>query len=143
GACAWAFDGWAGSKSRVRQRPPDFFLPVAESLSQWQHDPSAGALFGDRPDFVPPRALLADEIHLYSHVQGAQIGYTLRRLLARCELNARPGDPRPARPLAVGMSATLGEPSAVWGQLTGRGDVPEITPCRGPGPNRESAELRE
>jgi hypothetical protein len=110
-ACPWAFDGWAGSRSRVQRHPPDFFLPVAESLSQWLHDPSAGSLFGDRPEFLRPRAILADEIHLYSHIQGAQIGYALRRLFARCELNARPGDVRPPRPLAVGMSATFGEPS--------------------------------
>ncbi|MFO0822558.1 MAG: DEAD/DEAH box helicase [Gemmataceae bacterium] len=141
--CTWTFDGWAGSKVRVQNQPPDFFLPVAESLSQWQHDPDAGSLFGDKPDFLPPRALLADEIHLYSHIQGAQIGYTLRRLLARCALNARANDVRPSRPLAVGMSATLGQPSAVWGQLANRSNVPEIAPRRTPGPNGESCELIE
>ncbi len=129
-ACPWAFGGWAGSKQRVQKVPPDFFLPVAESLSQWLHDPYAGSLFGDRPEFVPPRSLLADEIHLYSHIQGAQVGYVVRRLLAGCEVNARPGDARPARPLAVGMSATLGEPATVWGHLTGRAGVIEITPDR-------------
>src|SRR5262249_28194135 len=83
--------------------------------------------FGDR-DFLPPRSLLADEIHLYAHIQGAQIGYALRRLLARAELNARPDDVRPARPLAIGMSATLGQPAEVWKKLTGATAVLAIAP---------------
>lgn len=124
-ACGWSFAGWAGSKRTVRQHPPDFFLPVTESLHQWLHDPAAGRLFGDRDGFLPPRALVADEVHLYSHIQGAQVGYALRRLLARAELNARFGE---ARPLAVGMSATLGRPAEAWGRLIGRTEVGEIAP---------------
>src|SRR5262249_38122509 len=133
--CGWAFAGWAGSKQKVRNAPPDFFLPVTESLHQWLHDPGAGKLFGDR-DFLPPRALLADEIHLYSHIQGAQIGFTLRRMLARAELNAPAGETRPARPLAIGMSATLGRPEEVWGLLAGRAKVERIAP-------REPEEMTE
>jgi hypothetical protein len=121
--CNWAFDGWVGSKEGLVARPPDFFLPVTESLHQWLHDPKYGPLFGDMPSFVPPRALLADEIHLYAHIHGAQVGYALRRVLARAGLNSGTGGPPP---LAVGMSATLGDPAVVWGQLAGRDGVREI-----------------
>ena len=122
--CAWHFDGWVGSKEALRQRPPDFFLPVTESLHQWQQNPAYGVLFGDLAPYRPPRAILADEIHLYTHVHGAQVGYALRRALARSALNA-PDEPSP---LAIGMSATLGDPARVWAELIGRDPVLEIRP---------------
>lgn len=124
--CPWHFDGWIGSKEALRQRPPDFFLPVTESLHQWQQNPAYGVLFGDLAPYRPPRAILADEIHLYTHVHGAQVGYALRRALARSALNA-PDDPSP---LAIGMSATLGDPARVWAELIGRVPVLEIRPER-------------
>lgn len=130
-ACGWGYRGWVGTKEGVQNRPPDFFLPVTESVHQWLRDPDAGRVFGDAAAVPGPRAAVADEIHLYSHTHGAQVGFALRRLLARCELNARRthGDRR--RPLAVGMSATLGQPARVWGQLSGRAAVTEITPAGG------------
>jgi hypothetical protein len=122
--CGWRFAGWVGSKSGLRRIPPDFFLVVTESLHQWQQDSTAGRLFGDHAGFLPPRAVLADEIHLYSHIAGMQVGYALRRLLARVAVNA------PARlpALAIGMSATLGRPAEVWNALIGRNDAREIRP---------------
>ena len=99
-----------GSKVALRKNPPALFLPTTDLLHQWLHDARYGRLFGDDPAFVPPRAVLADEIHLYAHVHGAQVGYTLRRLAARAELNR--GDTMPM--LAIGMSATLGNPTAAW-----------------------------
>jgi ATP-dependent helicase YprA (DUF1998 family) len=126
--CGWRFGGFLGSKRNLAERPPDFFLPVTESLHQWLHRPDYFRLFGDAPGFAPPRALMADEIHLYSHIQGAQVGYTFRRLLARAELNARRAAPGAPSSIAIGMSATLGEPPAVWGALSGRRDVGEIRP---------------
>jgi hypothetical protein len=128
-ACAWNFDGWVGTKEALGQRPPDFFLPVTESLHQWMHNPETGALFGDGTRAAPPRALLADEIHLYSHIHGVQIGYALRRFLARAWSNALRRDAAAPRPLAIGTSATLGEPAEVWGALSGRPSaVKQITP---------------
>jgi hypothetical protein len=109
-ACGWQFDGWIGTKRALRATPPSLFLPTTESLHQWLNDNRYGALFGDGG--VGPRCILADEIHLYTHIQGAQIGYGLRRLLGRCALNAD-------APIAVGMSATLGRPAHVWHQLVG------------------------
>jgi hypothetical protein len=109
-SCCWHFDGWIGTKQGLRATPPSLFLPTTESLHQWLNDSRYGPLFGDGG--VGPRCILADEIHLYTHIQGAQIGYGLRRLLGRCALNAD-------APIAVGMSATLGRPAHVWQQLVG------------------------
>ena len=134
-ACDWSFAGWIGSKRKLRKSPPDFFLPVTESLHQWQHDPLAGRLFGDDPAFAAPRAVLADEVHLYSHIAGMQVGYALRRLLARARLNGS------ARPLAVGMSATLSNAPAVWAALTGRDPVRRIEPE--PGEREDAPKGRE
>jgi hypothetical protein len=120
----WRYDGWIGSKAKLRQSPPSLFLPTTDSLHQWLHDPRYGALFGDSPDFAAPRALLADEIHLYTHIHGAQVGMTLRRLAARAETNA--GDGRSL--VSIGMSATISEPGEAWGRLIGRDDVRIIRP---------------
>src|SRR3546814_7084557 len=84
-----------------------------------------GRLFGDDPGFAPPRAVLADEIHLYSHVHGAQVGYTLRRLAARAETNGDGATPM----LAIGMSATLGDPAEAWRRLVGRDEVFLLAPA--------------
>jgi hypothetical protein len=118
-SCGWQFDGWIGSKKGLCATPPSLFLPTTESLHQWQHDPRYGALFGDGG--TPPRAVLADEIHLYTHIHGAQIGYALRRLLVRAEING-------GRCLAIGMSATLGRPAEVWRELVGGEVATTITP---------------
>jgi hypothetical protein len=126
--CRWSYAGWVGTKNGLRARPPHFFLPVTESLHQWLMHPPCGRVFGDDAAFAPPRAVLADEIHLYSHAHGAQVGYALRRLLARAALNTGlPGRER-VRPLAIGMSATLGAPGRVWGTLVGRPKVAVIRP---------------
>jgi hypothetical protein len=122
--CDWAYHGWIGSKSKLREMPPSLFLPTTDSLHQWLHDSRYGRLFGDDPNFAPPRAVLADEIHLYTHVHGAQVGLALQRLTARAALN---GDV--AKPIiAIGMSATLGDPAAAWGRLIGRDNICLITP---------------
>ncbi|TFW44224.1 DEAD/DEAH box helicase [Pseudomonas fluorescens] len=117
--CDWGYSGWIGSKQGLIETPPALFLPTTESLHQWLGDPRYGSLFGDHPEHAPPRALLADEIHLYSHIHGAQIGYALRRLLARAEANG-------GKCLAIGMSATLGEPTEVWRTLAGGNAVTAI-----------------
>jgi hypothetical protein len=127
-ACGWRFDGWVGTKNGLRATPPDFFLVVTESLHQWLQDPEAGRLFGDDSGFPPPRALVADEIHLYAHIAGMQVGYALRRLLARAAINVSNRPPA----LAVGMSATLGRPAEVWNSLIGRTDAVEIRPSEDP-----------
>ncbi|MCY1646663.1 AAA domain-containing protein [Caulobacter sp. SL161] len=115
-ACSWGYKGWVGSKQGLRDTPPALFLPTTDSLHQWMHNASYGRIFGDDPEFAPPRAVLADEIHLYSHIHGAQVGFALRRLAARVAANAKDGRPL----LAIGMSATLGDPAKAWERLVDR-----------------------
>ncbi|MGV3524208.1 MAG: AAA domain-containing protein [Candidatus Sericytochromatia bacterium] len=112
--CTWDFKAWIGSKAKLRTSPPAFFLPVTESLHQWMQDPQYNCLFGYE-NSPAPRAILADEIHLYSQIHGAQVGYTLQRLRHRIAL----AHPDGTLPLALGMSATLGKPQQMWGQLIG------------------------
>ena len=126
GHCDWSFGGWVGSKEGLRADPPALFLPTTDSLHQWMHDDRYGRIFGDDDGFAPPRTLLADEIHLYSHIHGAQVGYTLRRLAARAELNLDHHRPM----VAIGMSATLGDPADAWGCLLNRQHVKTLTPTR-------------
>lgn len=121
--CGWSFRGWVGSQRRIAEKPPTFLLMVTESLHGWMQDPRYGGVFGDCA-VPPPRALLADEIHLYALTHGANVGYALRRLSARAHTNAKDGHP----PLAIGMSATLGRPDRIWGELSGRQDVVELAP---------------
>lgn len=120
----WRFDGWIGSKEAIWSKPPAIFLPTTDSLHQWMHDQRAGRLFGDDPAFAPPRALLADEIHLYTHIHGAQVALALRRLAARAQFN----DPKQQDVVAIGMSATLGDPAKAWGRLIGRSEVEVVRP---------------
>ncbi|WP_083850004.1 AAA domain-containing protein [Bradyrhizobium cosmicum] len=120
----WRFDGWIGSKEKLRSQPPTFFLPTTDSLHQWMHDVRAGKIFGDGPHFASPRAILADEIHLYTHIHGAQVGVALRRVAARSKVN----DPLKRDVIAIGMSATMGNPSRAWGRLIGRDEVTVIRP---------------
>ncbi len=122
-ACGWHFDGWVGSKLGLTRAPPAFFLPTTDSLHQWLHNPLYGALFGDDPRFAAPRAVLADEIHLFAHIHGAQVGHALRRLIHRARTNNSG-----IEPVAVGMSATLGDPATAWGRLIGKPDVKAIRP---------------
>lgn len=110
--CGWTFNHWVATKDRILESPPTFFLPVTESLHQWMQNPKYGRIFGDDPGYSAPRAVVADEIHLYTHVHGAQVGFSLRRLLARIRINGR-------NPLAIGMSATLSEAPRVWEALSG------------------------
>jgi hypothetical protein len=120
----WRFDGWIGSKAQLRKRPPALFLPTTDSLHQWLHDPRYGALFGDDTCFAPPRALLADEIHLYTHIHGAQVGMALRRLAARAVTAGGAEQPM----VAIGMSATISDPAEAWGRLIGRSEVAIVRP---------------
>lgn len=111
--CGWSFAGWVGTKTAIRAEAPSIFLMVTESLHQWMQKPAYGGVFGDEGGRPPPRAVLADEIHLYSHQAGAQVGWMLRRLIQRLRTNGE------ARPIAIGMSATLGDPRAIWSALSG------------------------
>ncbi len=129
GRCGWAFGGWAGTKRTIRTQPPTFFLPTMDSLHQWMQDPSAARIFGDLSP-SSPRALLADEIHLYAYVHGAQVGYAMRRFLER----SRGKGPERQSCLAIGMSATLGDPARAFARLVGRQGVRTVRPDSGETP---------
>ncbi|MES3100518.1 AAA domain-containing protein [Sphingomonas faeni] len=135
--CGWQYDGWIGSKEKLREQPPTFFLPTTDSLHQWMHDHRAGRIFGDDEGYAPPRALVADEIHLYTHVHGAQVGLTFQRLAARSQVN----DPKRWPMIAIGMSATIGDPAKAWRRLIGRDDVAVVAPA--PEDARKSPRGRE
>ena len=121
--CSWHFNGWIGTKDGLIARPPTFFLPTMDSLHQWLQTPRYGKLFGDSASSAP-RAFLADEIHLYAYTHGAQVAYAIRRTLARSERN----DPSRRKCLAIGMSATLGNPGQAFARLVGRSDVSLVAP---------------
>ena len=120
--CGWSFTGWVGTQNRLASSPPSILLIVTESLHGWMQEPKYSRIFGDNGP--APRAVLADEIHLYALSHGANVGYALRRLLERAQLNSTDG----RKPIAIGMSATLGRPELVWGGLCGRQEVIELTP---------------
>lgn len=124
GSCSWAFAGWVGTQRGLSVSPPSVLLIVTESLHGWMQDPRYSRIFGD--DGAAPRAVLADEIHLYSLTHGANVGYAIRRLLARAHVNSADG----RRPVAIGMSATLGHPEQVWGNLCGREAVTQLAPSQ-------------
>jgi hypothetical protein len=120
--CLWEYAGWVADLPQLKNQPPDLLVIVTESLHQWQARRDLVGIFGDQPNiWQPPRVVLADEVHLYSLTHGAQVGFTLRRLLVRAQQN----EPE-RRPLAIGMSATLGDPRRIWSELCGRPTVIEI-----------------
>lgn len=122
GSCSWTFAGWVGTQKGLAVSPPSVLLIVTESLHGWMQEPKYSRIFGDNG--APPRAVLADEIHLYSLTHGANVGYAIRRLLARAQINSRGSRP----PIAIGMSATLGRPEQVWENLCGRANVRQLAP---------------
>jgi hypothetical protein len=134
-ACRWSFASWVGTQSRIAATPPSILLVVTESLHGWMQEPRYSRIFGDTG--TPPRLVLADEIHLYALTHGANVGYALRRLLTRAHVNSADG----RKPLAIGMSATLGRPDLVWGSLCGRKDVVQLDPSPSErSPNRRGRE---
>ncbi len=131
----WSFAGWVGTQRRLATTPPSILLMVTESLHGWMQEPRYSRIFGDAG--MPPRLVLADEIHLYALTHGANVGYALQRLLARAHVNSADG----RKPLAIGMSATLGRPDLIWGSLCGRKDVVQLDPASGERlPNRKGRE---
>lgn len=134
-AGGWQLDTFQATRESVLQAPPDLLIITTEMLHRWMMDPKALGVFGlprqwsERPAFHPPRAVVMDEIHLYSGIHGSQIAALLRRLKYRID-NAMYGYARGTAdeattwrtPLLIGMSATIGRPGQFWSKLTG---VPE------------------
>jgi hypothetical protein len=144
----WELEGFRATREAVMRNPPDVLVITTEMLHRWLMDPDANPFFGlpargrGGAPFVPPRAVVFDEIHLYDTVHGAQIGMLIRRLRHRL-IRAMHGQDGGWRfPLVLGMSATIGNAQAFWSELSG---MPEalITPILPEEEDLEAAQGRE
>src|SRR5205823_1383846 len=79
--------------------------------------------------FCAPRALVFDEIHLYDTTHGAQVGALLRRLRNRLGHALTAERSGWQEPLAVGMSATIGDAAGFWQKLSGVPAVDALEPA--------------
>lgn len=144
----WELEGFRATREAVRRSPPDVLIITTEMLHRWMMDPDANPFFGVPSSgrgaalFVPPRAVVFDEIHLYDTIHGAQIGMLIRRLRYRL-IRAMAGAQDGWRfPLVLGMSATIGNARAFWHELSG---IPEglVTPVIPEEADLEAAQGRE
>lgn len=112
--------------------PPDVLLCVTESLNLALGASDRRGLFGHGDPQHPlciPQAVMLDEIHLQTGSKGMQVGYLLRRVLARLRDNrarlavreAGFGHPeQDLRPVLVaGLSATVHQAKDFFSRLTG------------------------
>jgi hypothetical protein len=123
--------------------PPDVFLAVTESLNDALASTASRSLFGraeDSRQLCVPQFLMLDEIHLQTGSKGMQVGYLLRRLMARLQENrgaqahglvgyGHPDQPRV--PLVVaGLSATIHQGEDFFSRLVGiqRQNVTRVAP---------------
>lgn len=120
--------------------PPDILVSVTESLNNILASSEGQALFGHTQGagrLTIPQAVMLDEIHLQTGSKGMQIGYLMRRLIARlCENRvareaAREGYGHPQQELnpllVLGLSATIYEGDDFLSRLTG---VPRTSTTR-------------
>ncbi|SCE73888.1 protein DpdJ [Micromonospora chokoriensis] len=111
-SCGTTISDLALTRDTLRQSPPDLLFTTTEMLNRNSTDPGLGTLLGW---FGPrrPSLVLLDEAHTYTGMHGAQVGLLLRRW--RHALRA---------PVTiVGLSATLRDAAAFFGQLTGLPDA--------------------
>lgn len=134
----WELDTFQAARADILKSPPDILVITTEMLHRWLLDDRAVHIFGlsrdyrQTPPFHPPRALVMDEIHLYSGVHGAQIAALLRRFKHRVS-NAMYNYQQEGgwkSPLLIGMSATIGRPQHFWAELSGdrENQIEAITP---------------
>ena len=107
-SCPHTVEDLALTRDSLQARPPDLLFTTTEMLSRTASAPGLGSLLGWRSS-TSPRLVLLDEVHTYAGVHGAQVALLLRRW--RSSLR------RPAT--FVGLSATLRDAAAFFGQLTG------------------------
>lgn len=127
----WVLDRFRPSREGIRENPPDVLVITTEMLHKWLMRPDYAAFFGVGSSFVPPRAFVLDEIHLYDTTHGAQIGMLVRRLRHRLREAMREDDQDDwEEPLCIGMSATIGDPPRFWGELSGHDphEVVDLSP---------------
>jgi ATP-dependent helicase Lhr and Lhr-like helicase len=107
-SCQLTVEDLALTRDSMQARPPDLLFTTTEMLSRTASAPGLGGLLGWRSS-TPARLVLLDEVHTYAGVHGAQVALLLRRW--RNSLRS------PAA--IVGLSATLRDAAAFFGQLTG------------------------
>lgn len=101
------------TRNDVKKRPPDILFTTTEMLNQRLSDPGMRHVFGiGQPTSKRPHMLLLDEVHTYAGTSGAQTALTLRRWRQAVR----------SQTTWVGLSATLEEPAAFFGDLTGVND---------------------
>lgn len=127
----WKLETFQPTRKSILDEPPDILVITTEMLHRWLMDERAIQLFGLSKDyrqaapFHPPRAIVMDEIHLYSGVHGAQIAALLRRFRHRVSnamyfFSKDSAEERSWKsPLMIGMSATIGRPAYFWHELSG------------------------
>jgi hypothetical protein len=123
--------------------PPDVFLAVTESLNDALASTASRSLFGrsdDSRQLCVPQFVMLDEIHLQTGSKGMQVGYLLRRLIARLQENRRGQEQglvgyghreQPRVPLiAAGLSATIHQGEDFFSRLVGipRKNVTRVAP---------------
>lgn len=94
--------------------PPDILFTTTEMLARHSTSDLAGILGWSTR--AAPRLVLLDEAHTYGGIHGAQVALLLRRWRNALQLNGAPA------PSFVGLSATLRDPVAFFGALTGLRD---------------------
>src|SRR5208337_3590860 len=108
------------SKADIADDPPDILIITTESLNDRLFNSQHQKLFGTE-DYLGPRLVVVDEIHLHTALKGSQVAYVLRRLIQRITWgNIR--FERRAQPLVLGLSATIAQPREFFSELTG---IPE------------------
>jgi len=110
------------TRQRLQRNPPDVLFTTTETLNQRLSDQWTRGLFGiGLQSARKPLLALLDEVHTYEGATGAQAALTLRRWrhLLDAPINW------------VGLSATLGDASRFFSDLTGvdPDSVVEITPA--------------
>ena len=118
--CNHIIDNVTVTKSALRHTAPDFLVITDVSLNQWLSNPDYTHLFGlwGSEEYLPPKFLVLDEVHLYERLKGAHISKLIRRFKARVALTYkhRP-DLEEVIPMLIGISATLNDEEAFLRKL--------------------------
>ena len=107
------------TRDRMAKTPPDLVFTSTEMLNRSMGDSRYGHVFGIAAA-KKPQIVLLDEVHTYTGIHGAQVGYLLRRWQRIIEKKVQ----------FTGLSATLESAAEFFSQLTGlnSGSVEEISP---------------
>jgi hypothetical protein len=104
------------AKEQFCASPPDILVTTTESLNSRLMDSHYQMLFGNT-NFLPPAAVMLDEIHLQSSTKGSQIALLLRRLVTRLQRGSR--GQALLNLMLTGLSATIARPKTFFSDLTG------------------------